>query len=43
MLFVTGLALADKQLSFVNVNPALMSDSHSVLIQGLTVGFDLYW
>ncbi len=43
LLYLTDLALADKQLTFVQLDPIKMSTSHESQIVGFTLGFDCNW
>lgn len=42
MLWLTDLALAQNQLTFFPSNPAQLSDSHSLFLNGFTLGFEWY-
>ena len=41
LMWVTNLALAQNQLTFAPSTPALISSSHSLFFQGVSVGFEL--
>lgn len=41
MMWVTNLALAQNQLTFVQLNPPEISAGHALFYQGLTFGFEL--
>ncbi len=43
VMYLTDLALADKEITFVQLNPAKMSASHEVQIIGFTLGFEWNW
>jgi hypothetical protein len=43
MLFVTDLAVADKQITFTQITPAYLSTTHGLMYQGAGVGFEFLW
>ena len=44
ILFVTDVALADKQITFTQISPAgYISTAHGLMYQGVTAGFEFYW
>jgi hypothetical protein len=43
ILYITDLALADKEITFVQLSPAKMSTAHETQIVGFTLGFECNW
>ncbi len=43
LMYITDLALADKEITFVQLNPVKMSASHETQIVGFTLGFECNW
>jgi hypothetical protein len=41
-MWVTDLALAQNQLTFVDSSPPEISDSHALFFQGVTFGFEWF-
>ena len=43
IMYLTDLALADKEITFVQLNPVKMSASHEAQFVGFTLGFEWNW
>jgi hypothetical protein len=43
ILYLTDLALADKEITFTQLNPVKMSTAHETQIVGFTLGFEWNW
>ena len=41
LMWVTNIALAQNQLTFVQINPPEISDGHSLFYQGLSIGLEI--
>jgi hypothetical protein len=43
IMYLTDMALADKEITFVQLNPVKMSTAHETQIVGFTLGFEWNW
>lgn len=43
IMAVLNMALAERQITFLNLNPPIMNQDHGLYFQGVSTGFDFSW
>ena len=43
IMAVSNMALAERQITFLNLNPPIMNQDHGVYFEGVSTGLDFSW